>query len=128
MHGEDIVPKQRKALLKSGKLSVKDMPVGKFNELYQDYVCSCVLGTARDVLALLPVDVVIVSALARGRKRENQTAGGKTMKHAMENKLKQIPDEKLREVAGGVEEERQNPDDEQTGNQQEWNIIWMGGW
>ena len=54
VHGNDIVPGESKSLLKSGKLSVKKMPKGKFNEIYQDYVCSCVLRVARELFAIVP--------------------------------------------------------------------------
>ncbi|ELW8265701.1 hypothetical protein QK958_004819, partial [Salmonella enterica] len=43
VHGGHVIPTEIKSLLKSGKLSVKKMPVGKRNELLQDYICSCVL-------------------------------------------------------------------------------------
>jgi hypothetical protein len=48
IHGEEIIPSEQKSLLKSGKLSVKKMPIGKFNEIYQDYVCSSVLRAGQD--------------------------------------------------------------------------------
>ncbi|HGF7186034.1 TPA: hypothetical protein AB5E10_003495, partial [Vibrio cholerae] len=51
-----------KSLLKSGKLSVKKMPVGKFNELYQDYVCSSVLRIAREAFAILPDEFILINA------------------------------------------------------------------
>jgi hypothetical protein len=61
--GEDFIPSETKRLLKSGQLSVKRMPKTRFYELYQDYICGCVLRVAREVLALLPVQMVIVNAL-----------------------------------------------------------------
>lgn len=63
VHGEDVVPKERKSLLQSGKLSVKSMPKGGFNELYQDYVCSCILRAANELIAILPIKMVIVHAM-----------------------------------------------------------------
>ncbi len=65
VNSDNIIPGEEKRVLKSGKLSVKQMPDVKFNELYQDYVCSTVLRAAREVLALLPVSEVIVNASAR---------------------------------------------------------------
>ncbi|EEW10058.1 hypothetical protein [Vibrio mimicus] len=62
IHGEDIIPNEQKSLLKSGKLSVKKMPVGKFNELYQDYVCSSVLRIAREAFAILPDEFILINA------------------------------------------------------------------
>ncbi|MGY3571998.1 hypothetical protein [Vibrio paucivorans] len=62
IHGEEIIPSEQKSLLKSGKLSVKKMPVGRFNEIYQDYVCSSVLRVAREIFAILPDEFVLVNA------------------------------------------------------------------
>ncbi len=45
----------------TGKVSKKNMPVGKFHELYQDYVCSCVLRVAREILSFLPLNYVFVN-------------------------------------------------------------------
>lgn len=63
VHGNDIVPNEVKGLLKSGKLSVKKMPEGKFNEIYQDYVCSCALRVANELFSAIPDDLVIVTAV-----------------------------------------------------------------
>jgi hypothetical protein len=62
VHGEEVVPNEVKSQLQSGKLSVKQMPIGRFYEIYQDYVCSCVLRVARETFALLPVHGVVVTA------------------------------------------------------------------
>lgn len=63
VHGSHVIPSEIKSLLKSGKLSTKAMPTGRFNELHQDYVCSCALRAAREMLAILPDDIVIVTAV-----------------------------------------------------------------
>lgn len=63
VHGETVVPKEVKSLLQSGKLSVKQMPKGRFNEIYQDYVCSCVLRVANELFAAIPDELVIVTAV-----------------------------------------------------------------
>lgn len=63
VHGNDVIPHERKSLLKSGRLSVKQMPNGQFNELYQDYVCSCVLRVANELFSMLPEEKVIVTAV-----------------------------------------------------------------
>lgn len=63
IHGSSVIPTEIKSLLKSGKLSVKSMPIGRFNELHQDYVCSCALRVARELMAVLADDLVIVTAL-----------------------------------------------------------------
>lgn len=65
VQGENVIPSEVKSLLKSGKLSVKQMPKGKFYALYQDYICACVLRIAREIFALLPIEMVIVNATGR---------------------------------------------------------------
>lgn len=59
---EEIVPSERKRQLKSGKLSVTDMPKTKFYGYHQDYVCSSVIRVARDLHALLPIEMAVVTA------------------------------------------------------------------
>lgn len=63
VHGTDIVPSESKSLLKGGKLSVKNMPKGKFNEIYQDYVCSCVLRVGNELFSTIPDNLVLVTAV-----------------------------------------------------------------
>jgi tetratricopeptide (TPR) repeat protein len=63
VHGDEAIPKETKSLLKSGRLSVKVTPKAKFFELYQDYVCSCIIRVANELFAILPVNFVIVTAL-----------------------------------------------------------------
>ena len=63
IHGEDIVPSEKKLLLQNGRLSVKNMPKGVFYEIYQDYVCSCILRVANELFSILPEKMVIVTAV-----------------------------------------------------------------
>lgn len=63
VHGTEIVPSETKSLLKSEKLSVKNMPKGRFNEIYQDYVCSCVLRVANELFSATPDSLVLVTAV-----------------------------------------------------------------
>lgn len=63
VHGSHVIPSEMKSLLQSGKLSSKKMPVGKYNELLQDYICSCVMRVGRELLSLLPDDIVVVTAV-----------------------------------------------------------------
>jgi hypothetical protein len=63
VNGAIVIPSEIKSLLQSGKLSVKKMPQGQFFDLYQDYVCGCVLRVARELVALLPVRAVVVTAV-----------------------------------------------------------------
>ena len=60
-HSDDVIPKEFKSLLKSGKLSSKTMPVTKRWALYQDHVCSASMRLARDVFGILPVEMVKVN-------------------------------------------------------------------
>lgn len=60
--GVGIIPGETKALTSTGKLSQKAMSKRQFNELYEDYVCGCVLRAGRDLMAFLPVDIVLVTA------------------------------------------------------------------
>lgn len=62
VNGEEVIPSESKSLLKSGILSVKKMTKSNFYELYQDYVCGAVLRVARELFALLPIEMVIVTA------------------------------------------------------------------
>lgn len=59
VNGRDAIPAEVKSLTSAGKLSVKAMPKARFHEVYQDYVCGCVLRAAREVLALLFVSLAL---------------------------------------------------------------------
>jgi len=61
VNGQNVIPSEMKTLTGTGKLSVKTMPKARFHEIYQDYVCGCCLRIAREILALLPVSVVLVT-------------------------------------------------------------------
>jgi hypothetical protein len=61
IHGETVIPKEKKALLQSGKVSAKNMPVGEFYAHFQDHVCSTALRAANELLAVIPIDMVIVT-------------------------------------------------------------------
>ena len=63
VNGEQVIPTEVKTLLKTGKLSIKPIPKGRFYEIYQDYVCSSVLRVAREFYALLPADMLIITAM-----------------------------------------------------------------
>lgn len=64
VESDKVVPQVAKSLTRSGKLSVKAIPQGKFQELYQDYVCGCVLRCARELFSFLPLKRVIVNVQA----------------------------------------------------------------
>jgi hypothetical protein len=54
IHGEDIIPSEKKLLLQSGRLSVKKMPKGEFYEYFQDHVCSSAISVANETFAAFP--------------------------------------------------------------------------
>jgi hypothetical protein len=60
---KNVVPTEMKTLTSTGKVSVKSMPISKYYDIQQDYVCSCILRIARDMFALLPLDTIIIHAL-----------------------------------------------------------------
>ena len=62
VHSKEIIPMESKSLLKSGKLSTKKISKSQYNELYQDYVCSCILRVAREIFALVPLELIIITA------------------------------------------------------------------
>jgi len=62
VHDEKVIPKEEKSLLKSGKLSVRQIPTSRFYDLYQDYVCGCVLRIARELFSLLPIEMALINA------------------------------------------------------------------
>lgn len=61
----EVIPNFIVTQTKTGKLSKRDMPKSKFNEMYQDYVCGGLLRVARETLAYLPVKMVAVHAIAK---------------------------------------------------------------
>ncbi|MBI1178756.1 hypothetical protein GC207_15095 [bacterium] len=65
VEADDVVPKEILSVTKSGKLSQKNMPIGKFNELYQDYVCGCALRVGRELFSILPLSIVTVDVSCR---------------------------------------------------------------
>lgn len=60
---EEVVPKTTVSVLKSGKLSEKEMTKTAYYDLTQDYVCSCAIRIAREIFAILPVKAVVVHAV-----------------------------------------------------------------
>lgn len=65
VHTDEIVPNFRRKQLASGRLSQTKMPLGQFNELYQDYVGSVALKVAGDLFHILPIDDVYVTCVSR---------------------------------------------------------------
>lgn len=63
VHTEDVVPEYMKSLTKTGKVSTKAMTKTRYYDIQQDYVCSCVIRIAREMFALLPIDVISIHCL-----------------------------------------------------------------
>lgn len=63
-NGVTIIPDFVLTQTATGKVSKKKMSIGKFNELYQDYICGCVLRVVREIFSFLPVDFVFVNVLS----------------------------------------------------------------
>ena len=63
VHSGDVIPNTTKRILRKG-LEIKEdqIPASRFNEIYQDYVCSCVLRIAKEVFQLLPINKVQINA------------------------------------------------------------------
>jgi len=63
VRGDEVIPAEEKRLLRSGRLSVRQMSETRRYELHRKYVCSCVLRVAREVFALVPLEMVLVHAM-----------------------------------------------------------------
>lgn len=63
VHSDEIIPKVKRKLRASGTLSETKMPVGEFNDLYQDYVASVALKVAGDLFHVLPNNIVHVTCM-----------------------------------------------------------------
>jgi hypothetical protein len=59
-NGITVIPDFILSQTATGKVSKKKMPVQKYYELYQDYICSCALRIAREIFSFLPLEFVIV--------------------------------------------------------------------
>lgn len=61
----EVIPSYELKQTSTGKLSKKDMPKTKFNELYQDHVCSATIRIAREVFAYLPIEFARINAVSK---------------------------------------------------------------
>jgi hypothetical protein len=64
IRSENMVPDYELSQTSTGKLSKKKMPKTRFNEIYQDYICSCTLRIAREIFAHLPLKYVRINAIS----------------------------------------------------------------
>jgi len=65
LHVNDVnlLPTEAKTLTSTGKLSTKQIKKSERKELYKDHVCACLIRVAREIQALLPIDVVVANAI-----------------------------------------------------------------
>ncbi|AWX44511.1 hypothetical protein HME9304_01514 [Flagellimonas maritima] len=61
----DVIPDYELRQTSTGKLSRKNMPKSRFNELYQDHICSASMRVAREVFAYLPIQYARINALSK---------------------------------------------------------------
>lgn len=69
---DEAIPSQVLSVLKSGKVSVKDMSKSARNEFIKEYVSSISIRIAKDIFSLLPISKVCVNAQ---RKEVNTQTG-----------------------------------------------------
>lgn len=64
VHSENVIPKSVKRLLRKGlEVREDELSQTRFNEIYQDYVCSSILKIAKEIFQLLPgIEFVQVNA------------------------------------------------------------------
>lgn len=60
---KNIIPNEKYFLRQSGTLSSKQISKKEASDLYQNYVCSCLIRVANEIFSLLPVDTAIVDAI-----------------------------------------------------------------
>lgn len=61
----DVIPDYELRQTSTGKLSKKNMPKTRYNELYQDHICSASMRIAREVFAYLPIDYARINAMSK---------------------------------------------------------------
>lgn len=62
VNDDEVIPKYSLKQNANGKLSKKELPKSKFNEFYQDYICSCAIRVCRELFSMLPISYVILNA------------------------------------------------------------------
>lgn len=63
-NGVSVIPDFVLTQTSSEKISKRKMQIVKFNELYQDYICGCVLRVTREIFSFLPVEFVFINVLS----------------------------------------------------------------
>lgn len=57
----EVIPKEGFKQNENGKIAEIEIKGSQYNDLAQDYVCSCAIRIARDIFSLLPVDMVLIN-------------------------------------------------------------------
>lgn len=70
-----VIPSTAKSLTSSGKVSEKQIPRTRYQEIYQDHVCSSLLRVAREAFAVLPIDTLLINGHATIQDSANGTDG-----------------------------------------------------
>jgi len=70
----DVIPEVELSLTSTGKLSKRNMSKSRYNELYQDHICSSIMRVAREVFAYIPIHLVRINAIM---KMVNTSSGHK---------------------------------------------------
>lgn len=74
-HLAKVIPTETKSLRADGKAAKRKMDKSDYDRLCADYLCSCVIRAAREVLALLPISAVYVHALGKQPGTSNDDEG-----------------------------------------------------
>ncbi|MFC4403280.1 DUF4236 domain-containing protein [Gracilibacillus xinjiangensis] len=90
VENKNAIPEQNLSLTKTGKLSRRAMPKGKYFQLYQDYVCSCVLRIAREFFAITPVDQVKINVYDEATADDNTDFGCILSANIYRNQIKNM--------------------------------------
>lgn len=61
---DSVIPAVSRTLTSTGKLSEKNLPRTRHQEIYQDHVCSVMLRVARECFAVLPIDLLLLNGKA----------------------------------------------------------------
>lgn len=75
IRNKQAIPEKTLSLTKTGKLSTRNMAKGKYFQLYQDYVVSCVFRIAREFIILLPLNLIQVDVYDESPAEETEDYG-----------------------------------------------------
>jgi len=62
---EGVIPPFELSLTSTGKLSKKDMSSAKFNDLYFEHICSCVIRIAKEISIFFPISYIIITVISK---------------------------------------------------------------